>query len=78
MGAAICMKLSCLLRIQVCARMCVHVRACVGVAPTHSHPHPPTQPPTNPPKGGNTQNSEISIRLELIKMIQFCLKNLYL
>ena len=83
MGAAICMKLSYLLRIHARAHMCmcvcahVHVRG-GGVAPTHPHPHPPTQPPTNPPKGGNTQNSEFSIRLELIEIILFHLKNLYL
>ena len=44
------------MRVHAC--MHVHVRACVGVAPTHPHPHPPTHPP---PRGGNTQNSEISI-----------------
>ena len=74
MGAAICMKLSCLLRIHARAHACVRVRAhvCGGC------PHSPTPPSTNPPKGGNTQNSEISICLELIKIILFCLKNLYL
>ena len=52
------------------------MHACMhGVALTHPHPHPPTHPP---PKGGNTQNTEISICLELIEIIQFCLKNFYL
>ena len=63
------------MRVHVHACMCVHVRTCVGVAPTHPHPHPPTHPP---PRGGNTQNSEISICLDLIEIIRFCLKNLYL
>ena len=74
------------MHMRVCACMC----ACVWGSPpptnTSIHPpnHPPTPPSTHPtthqppPKGGNTQNSEISIRLELIKIIQFCLKNLYL
>ena len=74
MGAAICMKLSCLYAyMRVC--MCMRIHMCVGVAPTHPHPHPPTHPPL---RGGNTQNSEISICLDLIEIIRFCLKILYL
>ena len=41
--------------VHTCTCACVHVcmcrRACVGVAPTHPHPHSPTQPPTNPQRG---------------------------
>ena len=70
MGAAICMKLSCLY-----AYMCMCTHACMCVwglpPPTHTPIHPP-------PRGGNTQNSEISICLDLIKIIRFCLKILYL
>ena len=71
MGSAICMKLSCLYA-YMCVRVRACVRMCVGVAPTHPHPHPPT------PQGGNTKNSEISICLDLIEIIRFCLKILYL
>ena len=64
MGAAICMKLSCLymyacvcacMFIHVCMCVCMHVHTCVhmrGAPPnilTESHPHPPT--PT-PQRGG--------------------------
>ena len=53
MGMAICMKLSCLPRMHVCACMYVHVHMCGGNPPTtpfhppptnHPHPHPPTHP----------------------------------
>ena len=81
MGAAICMKLSCLLRIHVracaCMRACAHVHGGCPHSPTPPSTHPTTH---QPPKGGggNTQNSEISIRLELIEIIRFCMKNLFL
>ena len=48
MGAAICMKLSCLTRAHVCACMCMHAHACAhvcGAPPTTPHPHPSTPPP---------------------------------
>ena len=60
---------------------CVHVHTCM-CAHVWGLPHPPTLPSTHPPTpqggGGNTQNSEISICLDLIEIIRFCLKNLYL
>ena len=56
---------------------CSHLHACMCTCAWGLPP--PTHTPINPPpKGHNTQNSEISIHLELIKIIQFCLKNLYL
>ena len=66
MGAAICMKLSCLppcMCVRACACMCM----CVGAPP--NHPHPPEL------QGAQHQNS---ITLELIVIIRFCLKILYL
>ena len=42
MGAAICMKLSCLPHVRVHARTCVHVRACAHVWGGTPKPHPPT------------------------------------
>ena len=64
-------------RVRVCACMCVCVWGGGLPPPTHTPIHPPNHPPT-PQMGGNTQNSEISIHLELIKIIRFCLKNIYL
>ena len=57
--------------------MCMHACACVCV---HIHPHTPppqalpksTHPP--PPQGGIPGISKNSITVELIKIIQFCLK----
>ena len=54
-----------------CVRMCVHVRMCVGGAPTQPHPHPPTHPP---PRGVPPQISKNTIRLERIKIFRFRLK----
>ena len=45
MGAAICMRLSCLPRMCVRACMCMHVHVCGGHPPTTPHPHPPTPHP---------------------------------
>ena len=53
----------------------VHVHTCVcvhGATPTHPHP-PPTQS-THPPPQEGPGISQNSITLELIKIIQFCLK----
>ena len=48
MGAAICMKLSCLPHACVHVCVCVHMCACAhvwGASPNHPHPHPPTPHP---------------------------------
>ena len=68
MGAAICMKLSCLPRMHVraCACPCACVCMCVGGTPqpppppsthppTTPHPHPPTPPPPEPQGAQNTK-----------------------
>ena len=80
MGVAICMKLSCL------PCMHVHVHVSWGIPqppPTKFHPPPKHLPPssTNPPPtpgAAGSQKHQNSITLELIKIIRFCLKILYL
>ena len=71
MGAAICMKLSCLPHVHVRAYTCVHVHACA-----HVWGAPPNHPP--PPRATESPKHQNSISLELIKIIRFCLKILYL
>ena len=56
---------------RVC--MCVCVCTCVGAPP--NHPHPPS--PRNPSATGSPKHQN-SISLELIEIIRFCLKILYL
>ena len=59
--------------VHVCMHMCVHV--CRGHPTTTHHPHPPT--PSSPTATGSP-NHQNSISLELIEIIRFCLKILYL
>ena len=54
-------------RVRACACMCM----CVGGTPSPPPP-PSTHPP--PPRGGTPGISQNSIALELIEIIQFCLK----
>ena len=66
------------------ARVCVHVRACVRVracarvcgAPPKQLPPPYTHPPT--PRAAGSPKHQNSISFELIEIIRFCLKILYL
>ena len=68
MGAAICMKLSCLYMYA-----CVHT--CVGHPPKHPDRVPPTiHPPLPPPMGGTPEISQKSIKIKRIKIFEFCLK----
>ena len=58
MGAAICMKLSCLPRARVRACACVRARVCAhvcGAPPNSPHPHTPTPPPPGPQGAQNTK-----------------------
>ena len=55
MGAAICMKLSCLTRVHVHVCMCVCACACACVWTNHPHPHPSTPPPPEPQGAQNTK-----------------------
>ena len=61
--------------VWVCA--CMYVHACMCVvhrAPPHTHTHPhPIHPPATP-QGRTPGISQNSIELELIKIVQFCLK----
>ena len=61
---------------------CIHVHACVCmcVGTPHMPPPAPRHPqPTCPlPRAARSPKHQISITLELIKIIQFCLKILYL
>ena len=58
--------------------VCVHVRACGDTPPCPQIP-PDTPPPTCPlPRAAGSPKHQISITLELIKIIRFCLKILYL
>ena len=64
--------------------VCVHVHACVcmcvhvGTPPCSQIP-PDTHPPTCPlPRAAGSPKHQISITLELIEIIRFCLKILYL
>ena len=76
MGAAICMKLSCLPRMCLCA--CVHACMCTCVcgAPPKQPPPPYTHPPI--PRAAGSPKHQNSISFELIEIIRFCLKILYL
>ena len=78
MSAAICNFYTC---IHVCMCVCMHVCACACVG-GHS-PMPPdapdTPPPTCPlPRAAGSPKQQNSISPELIEIIRFCLKILYL
>ena len=75
MSAAICNFYTC---INVCVCMCVHVHVCACV---WGHPPmpPDVPPPTCPlPRAAGSPKHQNSISPELIEIIQFCLKILYL
>ena len=75
MSPAICNFYTC---INVCVCMCVHARACACV--WGQPPMPPDDPPpTCPlPRATGSPKHQNSISPELIEIIQFCLKILYL
>ena len=54
-----------------CVCTCMHVHVCAWCTPPHTPK--PIHPPANP-QGGTPKISQNSITLELIKIIQFCLK----
>ena len=75
MSAAICNFYTC---INVCVCMCVHARVCACVG---GHPPCPQMPPplTCPfPRAAGSPKHQNSISPELIEIIRFCLKILYL
>ena len=62
---------------HVCACMCACVCMCMCVCmehPSHTHPNPNPNANTHRPQGGTPGISKNSITVELIKIIQFCLK----
>ena len=67
--------------IHVCVCVCVHAHACAcmwGHPPCPQIP-PDAPPPTCPlPTAAGSPKHQISITLELIEIIRFCLKILYL
>ena len=74
MLAAICNSIHVCVHVRVCACMCMHVGK-----PPHAPRYPQTPPPTCPlPRAAGSPKHQISITLELIKIIRFCLKILYL
>ena len=74
MGAAICMKISCLYMYARAPRACVHMRTCVGHPPKHPDRVPSPSTHAHPPKGGTPRISQNSIALEWIEIFQICLK----
>ena len=81
MGVAICMKLSCLPCMHVHSCVCVYI--CVGHLPTTLHPihsppnYLPPHPPTPTPQSCRESKSP-KFNNEVIDIIRFCLKILYL
>ena len=74
MSVAICNFYTC---IHVHACVCMHVHVCRDTP--HAPRCPQTPPPTCPlPRAAGSPKHQISITLELIEIIQFCLKILHL
>ena len=73
-----CWRPFAILYMCVCACACMHVHACGDTTPCPQIP-PDTPPPTCPlPRAAGSPKHQISITLELIEIIRFCLKILYL
>ena len=79
MLAAICNFYTCIhVRMHVCACVRMHVHVCGGTPPMPPDA-PDTSPPTCPlPRATGSPKHQNSISLELIEIIRFCLKILYL
>ena len=77
MSAAICNFYTC---IHVCMCMCMHAHVCAcGGTPPMPPDAPDTPPPTCPlPRAAGSPKQQNSISPELIEIIRFCLKILYL
>ena len=77
MLAAICNFYTCI-HVRMC--VCVHAHACACVGDTPMPPDAPdTLPPPCPlPRAAGSPKQQNSISPELIEIIQFCLKILYL
>ena len=79
MSAAICNFYTCI-HVCMCVRVCVCVHMCVwGDTPPMPPDAPDTPPPTCPlPRAAGSPKQQNSISPELIEIIRFCLKILYL
>ena len=67
--------------IHVCICVCMHACLCAyvgGHPPCPQMPLTPPHPPASSPELQGAQNTKISISPELIEIIRFCLKILYL
>ena len=75
MLAAICN----FIHVCVCMCLCAHACACMWGHPPMPPDTPRCPPPTCPlPRAAGSPKHQISITLELIEIIRFCLKILYL
>ena len=70
--ACMCMRARACVHVCACRCMCMYVGGTPQPPPTYPSTHPPTPRATGSPKHQN------SISLELIEIIRFCLKILYL
>ena len=77
MVAAICNFLTCLSSRFVRVRVCTCVCMCLGTPP-HAMPPNPSAPSPEPQGAAGSPNHQKFISPELIEIIRFCLKNLYL
>ena len=78
MSAAICNFYTCI-HVCMCMCVCAHACACVGEQPPMPPDAPDTPPPTCPlPRAAGSPKQQNSISPELIEIIRFCLKILYL
>ena len=74
MSAAICNFYTCI-HVCMCVCMCAYACACVWEhPPCPQMPLTPPHPPAPPPRAEKTQIGRITITLEPIEIIQFCLK----
>ena len=75
MLAVICNSIHVCVRVRACMCMCVHVGT-----PPHAPRYPQTPPPSTCPlpRAAGSPKHQNSISPELIEIIQFCLKILYL
>ena len=59
MGAAICMKLSCLPHMHVCVGACMHACTCAHVCGAPPNHPPPSSTHPLPPEPQGAQNTQI-------------------
>ena len=78
MSVVICNFYTCI-HVHMCVCVCVHACAYVGGHPPMPPDAPDTPPPTCPlPRAAGSPKQQNSVSPELIEIIRFCLKILYL